>query len=546
MSSADETKAEYSDEGAEKRGRPHAFGRRDLLRGGLLTGGMLAFGGLATACTSEPNGQSRTGGGKSTPRRGGTLKVGFVGGGAKETINPALANLAIDQARAFQAYEGLTTYDPDGRVINELAAEITPNEDATAWTIRLVEAEFHNGRPLTAEDAIYSLRYHIDPKTASAGASQLTSLDPRGIEKVDDRTLRVALKVPNAFLDQNLSDPHIKIFPAGMTNFSKPVGTGPFRFDEWRPGESATYNRFENYRTSEIPYLDRVEILSMASDQAELNALVSGQINAAASIPSTGVSMIKGQNNLQLLETASQFFIDQCMVTSGSVSGPLGDARVRRALKLLVDREKVVSNALGGHGKIGNDLFSTTDPSYPSDIEQTVYDPDQARSLLKSAGYEDFQLDMWTGPITGGVTSFAQLMSADAAKAGVTLTLRNVPADQYFSGPYMKRNFFSSYSSARAYVPQAALLLGQNSSINETAWQDEEWHALFAQALRTSDRDRANGMLADGQRLLHDRGGYIIPAFPNFLDAAASNVQGLVSSVIRNLGQSDFRRVYLS
>ncbi|MBS1868439.1 MAG: ABC transporter substrate-binding protein [Actinobacteria bacterium] len=523
--------------------------RRQIVQRGLVSGAALSLPGLLAACGGSSGPGSRPAGG-GTPRRGGTLRVGITGGGTKETLNPGLANSDVDVARVAQVYEGFVTYDAKGNVVHALLDEATPNKDATVWTLRLNRGvEFHDGRVLSADDAIYSLRYTLDPKNASLGAGQISNVKPDSIRKIDDLTLRLELNSPNSYFDATLVDYHLRIFPEGTTTQDlarRPIGTGPFQFVEWTPGERASYKRFENYRIPDRPYVDRLEVVSITDDDARVNALLSGQVDAIASLALPRVPEVERNGAFQVVEGKSTAnFIAQYMWTSGAGAKPFDDVRVRQAFRLLVDRQQIVDNALSGHARVANDMTSPSDPSYPKDLPQRQYDPEQARSLLKAAGYDGLRVDLWTADVNPGVAQFATLMANSAKEAGVTIRVRKQPADQYFATAWGRYPFASTYWGGRTYPNQCAAGFVPGAGLNETRWRDEQWLRLYREALATVDRTKANEILTETQKILHERGGYIIPVFPNVVDAASAKVGGLEPGVLDHFVYWDFRNVYV-
>jgi peptide/nickel transport system substrate-binding protein len=526
----------------EQLGSSSGLTRRETVHRGLAVGALASVPGFLAACggsSGEPAGTTAAG----PPRRGGTLKVGMLGAGSSETLNPNLVNTDVDVARSFQVYQGFAAASAKAALETTLAEEITPNKDATAWTIRLRKGiEFHNGKTLTADDAIYTLQYNLEPKNAALGAGLLAYVDGDAIKKIDDVTLEVGLKQPHGFFDHILSDHHIKIFPEGTTKFDKPIGTGPFKFVDWVQGQRATYTRNENYWESGKPHLDGVEILSIVDDQARINALQSGQVDLAHAVPLTGIPTLEGDPNLNLFETESLYFVCQCMLASGKASPPADDPRVRQALRLLVDREQVVKNAFLGHARIGNDMYQWQDDAYPKDLPQREYDPEQAVALLKAAGKTNFSIDLWTGSVAPGILQISELMAESAKKAGVTVNVKKVPANNFWSGPYRKRPLFSSFGWGRVhYIVLAPLIQMPNAPQNETNWDDDEYTKLLSDALATPDRAKGNELLSDSQRILYERGDRIIPAFPNLIDGASKKVAGLQPSFIFPLGGFNFK-----
>ncbi len=127
----------------------------------------------------------------------------------------------------------------------DLAEEVTPSADAKQWTVRLKQGlTFHDGKPVTPEDVIFSLQRIVDPKSPGNGASALEPLDVNAIKVMDSRTLRLPMKVPYAsFLDQICN---IFNFPIIPTDYDpkNPVGTGPFKYQSFTPGQRTVFAKF--------------------------------------------------------------------------------------------------------------------------------------------------------------------------------------------------------------------------------------------------------------------------------------------------------------
>ena len=468
----------------------------------------------------------------------------MAGNGTQETFDPTKANSLIDYAHVRQVFDSLTELQADGTIEPSLAESVTPNDDASEWTITLPDGlTFHDGSPVTADDVVYTLEYNLDPKTASIGSGNLVSVDPEGIEKVDDLTVKVRLTEPNSFFDANLSDYHLAVIPDGTTDFAAPVGTGPFALSSFSPGKEASLKAFDEYRVEGQPAVDELRMISIDDTQARTNALTGGQVDAIAGVAFSQIDTLAAQAGIQMLETDGDSFIAQYMQTSGENAGVLADPKVREALRLLVDRDQIVSNVFFGHARVGNDIYAPSDPATPTDLEQRTYDPKRARELLADAGHENLELTLYTGDITPGVKDMSTLMAQQAKAGGVTIRLENQPTDQFFTTSYMQQPFASTYWSGNALATTYANNMAPTAPTNETSWQDGEWTKLYEEALRTPDRDTANGLLQDAQRILWERGGYIIPVFPNLVDAASDRVVGLKDSPIYTLGDFDFTEV---
>src|SRR4029077_7516385 len=185
----------------------------------------------------------------SKPNRGGHLRVGMNDGGAGDSLAPW--NLPIYSAadRARQVYERLYKYDAHAFPRPRLAESVTSNPKATIWRLKLRKGvTFHSGKPLTADDVLYSLRYIADPKNKAESLARLEPIDLKASRKVSPTEIEFHLKSPIGDFPGLLAEKAVWIVPEGKTDFAqKPDGTGPFKFSDWQPGVRANFVRNDNY-----------------------------------------------------------------------------------------------------------------------------------------------------------------------------------------------------------------------------------------------------------------------------------------------------------
>ena len=193
--------------------------RSDLLRAAAVGGAALAAGGPLVEHASGALAQR--------PRRGGRLRVAHVGAGKSESFNPGRGSNFIDASRYYNLYDPLVRVRPDLTSAPGLALEWIPNRDSTQWLVRLrPDVEFHNGKDITADDVIYTLRSMGDPK--HVGHSSVSGIRLAGLKKVGRLAVRIPLTSPNARLFDNFNVQNSVVLPVGLKDFSKPMGTGPF------------------------------------------------------------------------------------------------------------------------------------------------------------------------------------------------------------------------------------------------------------------------------------------------------------------------------
>jgi peptide/nickel transport system substrate-binding protein len=511
--------------------------RRRFLQGTAAAGATLAFAGSLGVQLAG-----------AAPRvtKGGRLRIGTSGGGAAETLNVTQLHQEIDTMRALILFDRLVDITPDGKLFNNLAAEFSPSKDAKVWKIKLRDTVFHNGKKLTAADVVYTFRYILAPKNAATGRPLFSSLFRSGdIRALDKSTVEVRLLRPLAVLPNSFSSQQYGIFPEGTTSWDHPIGTGAFMFKSWTRGERSLFVRNPHFRESGHPYLDEIEIIAINDSTALYNALVGGQVDAVPRLDPSLVAGVKQNSRLRLLQGPTGVHTDMTMAVD---LDPFKDSRVRQAFRLMVDRKQMVSNALGGNGRIGNDLPTPYDADYASAIPQRAHDPEKARSLLKAAGQEGLTVSLYTSDAGPAMVESATLFAEQAKAAGVTVKLDKVSADHYYdsSGKFLKTAFAQDTWSYRTLPNAMADAYVSASPFNETHWKRPKFDALVAQAERTLDAKKRHELWVEVQRELWNEGGFIIWGFIDNLDAISAKVHGVKSSVARPLGRYDFTDTYLA
>src|SRR5262245_5626068 len=242
--------------------------------------------GLRAACGGDDGGSSEAAGMTTASediKRGGVLRVGHVGAGKGESFNPGRGGAWIDTSRQYQLYDPLTRVEPDLTQSPGLALEWNPNEEATVYEVKLrPDVVFHNGKSFTADDVIYTLRQMGDEK--HLGHFAVTNINLNDLKKIDDLTLQIPLKSPNADLAGSFVNGTTVIVQDGETDFTHPVGTGPFKFDTFTPGERSHSLANKDYWEEGKPYVDAWEDISIDDEDARLNALLSGEIDAMSQL----------------------------------------------------------------------------------------------------------------------------------------------------------------------------------------------------------------------------------------------------------------------
>jgi peptide/nickel transport system substrate-binding protein len=500
--------------------------RRDAVRGALAGGVLLGAGGVLAACGSEEvDVPTRDSGASSLKnvRDGGSLRIGVQGGGADDSIDAHIPATIPDISRVFQLYEPLADRDIKSDFELVLAESIEPEKGAKAWTIRLKPGiTFHNGKPVTADDVLFSLGRIIDPKDPKTGAASISYIDLDRSRKLDKRTVRLQLKFANVGFPDDLGQYFNSIVP---TNYDpkKPVGTGPFMFDSFTAGQRSVFKKFPDYWRDGLPRVDEVTIIDFPEDTPRVNALLSGQVDAITNLPSGQIAQVKSNDQFKVLISETGGWQPFTMRVD---QAPFKDVKVRQAMRLLVDREQMISQVLSGQGRVANDLYSPYDPAYNDDLPQRKQDLDQAKSLLKQAGQSDLRVELVTSPVFQGVVEAAQVIAEQAKGAGVTINVRKVDTGTFYGDNYLQWTFAQDFWATRTYLSQVAQGSLPDSPFNETHWKDPEFLDLIGQARAELDDAKRTELLKAAQKIEWERGGLIVWSFSNQIDAYNTTVGG--------------------
>ncbi len=523
----------------------HGLSRRQLLeRGGLLAASVPAASILA-ACGSSTG---ASGSGSTTaekPRRGGNLTVGVIGGGAAETLDPGQAGDNHSISRVSALYEPLFTFQDDGTLAPVLAEEASSDETGAVWTLRLKDGlTLTDGQPLDAKLLRENLLSWTDKANAAYGYVGM-SIDASSVRVVDGRTVRLRLNSPNVRFTELLTDMITFIL---KRDGKRLVGSGPFAVKSFTPGSSSVFTAYPDYWQSGRPYLDTLTIdTSFMGDEALVNALISGQVDAVPGVPTLQAkAALSGQSQFKVLRgrnaTQHHFYVRVD-------TAPYNDVRVRQALRLLLDREQLVNTVFGGLGSVGNDLAGPEAQFYDTSLKREQ-DVEQAKSLLRSAGHDSLTVELTNSPTVGhGFREAAALFQEQAAAAGVRINIKAVESGQYFNPEtlWLKMPFAQSYwTGVEALQKWWAQTLVADAPYNETHWSSAHTDRLYAEVSRTKDDARARELWDELQKEQFDQGGHIIWGFADSLDGLAPRVRGFEPSPSGPLGNWAFAEAWLA
>jgi peptide/nickel transport system substrate-binding protein len=459
-----------------------------------------------------------------SPKKGGRIRVAGYSSSTADTLDPAKQSLSTDYARCNMFYNGLTTLD-DHLVPQLELADAIEHEGATDWIIKLKKGiTFHDGKPLTADDVVYSLSRHKDPSVGSKAASLAAQMAEIKATAPDE--VRIHLSSPNADLPVVLGTFHFLIVKGGTTGFATAVGTGPFKCKEFKPGEHSIAVRNEGYWKSGRPYLDEIEMFAIADESARVNALLSGDVHLIGSIDPRSAPQVKSASGFEIMESRSGNYTDFVMRLD---SKPGSDPDFVLGMKYLFDREQMKSSIFRGYADVANDQpIPPTGRYYASDIPQRPFDPEKAKFHLNKAGVLNATIPIVASPAASSSVEMAVLLQQAAQRIGLNLDIKRVPADGYWSNYWMKVPVgFGNINPRPTADILFTLFFKSDAPWNESAWKNEKFDQLLVAARAETDDTKRKQMYRDMQLMVHENSGIGIPLFISNLDAHTSKLKGL-------------------
>jgi peptide/nickel transport system substrate-binding protein len=498
-----------------------------------MAGQMLASAGVAQAQSKLAYKPTKRGG-------GGALKVLWWQGAT--LLNPHFAVGTKDQDGSRIFYEPLAAWDPDGSLVPILAAEVPSLQNggvsrdgqAVTWKLKKGVA-WHDGKPFTADDCVFTWEFAADPATASVSIGTYKDIK---VEKVDSHTIKVHFAKPTPFW----ADPFVgargmvipkhlfEAFKGGKSREAptnlKPVGTGPYRFVDFKPGDVVRGELNPNYHMPNRPFFDAIEMKGGGDAVSAARAVIqTGEVDYAWNMQVEDeilkrleqggkgkADIVTGGNieHIQLNNTDPWKEVDGERSSVKSKHPFLTDPAVRQAFNLLVDRSSVQEQIYGRTG-VATANFLNAPERFRSKANRFEFNPDKAAQILEAAGWkkggdgirakDGVKLKVvYQTSINAPRQKTQAIVKQAAAKAGIDVEIKAVTASVYFSSDAANPDTYTHFSTdVQMYtttmtMPDPELFMNQFTSWeiaskankyqgrNITRWRSEEYDKTFRAA----------------------------------------------------------------
>lgn len=309
---------------------------------------------------------------------------------------------------AAHMFNALTAMDENMQLVPALATSWSAIDDQT-WEFKLREGvKFHNGNDFTAEDVAYTLK-RVPDLQGTPGPYSVYIRRISDVEIIDDHTLRFKTDGVHPLLPIDLSmvfmldkQTHEGASTESFNTGASAVGTGPYRFAEFRRGEELRLVKNEDYWGG-APEWDKVSISVISNDASRMAALLSGDADIIDAVPATDLGRIEKQDGVRSWDALSTRAIylwldrnnhDGSPYISGPngeklTTNPLDNLDVRKALSIAINRDAITGQLMQGAGMPSGQFLPEGSFGYNKDLTPPAYDPDAAKQLLADAGYPD-------------------------------------------------------------------------------------------------------------------------------------------------------------
>jgi peptide/nickel transport system substrate-binding protein len=523
---------------------------------------MLMHYGIAQSASAGPQYKPGKRGG------GGTLKLLWWQGAVHLNPHEAGGTKEQDATRIF--YEPLAGWDAEGNLVPQLAAEIPTRENgglaadgrSVVWKLKR-GVKWHDGRDFTADDVVFTWQYAADP--ASATVTVATYRDIK-VEKIDSHTVRVVFPKPTPFwaeplvgttgmiLPKHVFEPYIGAKSRDNPARNKPVGTGPYKFVEIRPGDLLRGEINTNYHVANRPHFDAVEVKGGGDATSAARAVLqTGEYDYAWNLQvedeilkrleqgGKGKVTITAGGNIEFIQLS---YCDPWNEVEGerahtkSRHPAFQDKAVRDAMGLLVDR-KGVQDFIYGRTGVATANFLNNPPRFRSPNMKFEFNVDKANQILEAAGWKkgsdgirakgNVKLKFVYQTSVNQPRQKTQAIIKDACtKAGIDLELKSVTAAVFFGGDFANPDTYQKFwCDMQMYTTtmtqpdpqvfmeqytteQIAQKANKWASRNISRWRSEEYDKTFAQAQSELDPAKRAAMFIKLNDLVCGD-GYIVP-----------------------------------
>lgn len=478
-------------------------------------------------------------------------KVVVAFGSNIPTLDPHMHSSRLAHIADWHLYDTLMDRDPKTYKPSPGLATSLKNINPLTWELKLrTGVKFHNGEPFNAEAVKFTLDRVLDPATKSVTRGNFTWI--KEVKVVDEHTVQIITAKPfpaaAEFLTLAYIVPPKYLKAVGDEEFSrKPVGTGPYKFVEWKKAEHLIVEANENYWKGSpkgMPKIKTIVFRTIPETTTQIAELLSGGVDIIRNVPPDQIAVIKESPNARI-SAAKILRVNSLLLDSAGRASktPLMNQKVREAIACAVNVDEMLKQILGGYAERSATGVNPLHFGFDGSIKPYPYDPERAKKLLAEAGYPngfEITLNTYSGTITS-MDQMADAVTGYLGKVGIKVKRRHIEDVGMWtsSGKEGKLEGIQYYSwGSNSIFDADAILYALTYSKEPLSYtQDPALDQLLDEGRTQIDPKKRQEAYAKAQKLIHEK-FYWIPI----------NVQYTIEGVNKKLnyeaGSDEMMRVY--
>ncbi|MFP3324467.1 ABC transporter substrate-binding protein [Planococcus sp. SIMBA_160] len=499
----------------------------------------IAFGIVLLAGCSSDNTEGEAGTATEGDKSGGTLVYGR--GADSVSLDPINVTDGESIRVTHNIYETLLEYDHNLELQPKLATDYNSSEDGLTWTFQLREGvKFHDGTDFNADAVVFNFERWMDPENPYhegdfpyypflyGGFKGDENHLIESVTATGEHELEIVLKRKTAPFLSYLA---ISMFgiasPAAIEQYGagigeNPVGTGPFKFDEWNRNNTITLSKNEEYWMDGKPYLDQVIYQVIPENSARLNALQTGEIDIVDGMNTSDTTIVEDTEGIELLKRPS-FNIGY--MAFNMEKEPFDDPLVRQAINMAIDKEEIVEAFYNGLADPATSPLPPSLWSHDESLEKYDYNVEEAKKLLAEAGYEDgFTTELHTmsnpRPYLPEPMKIAEAIQSDLAEIGITADIVSSEWATYLEDTKNGKHSMAMYGWTGVMADPDNFLYPNLSKTNAEVpaqniafYKSDEFTSLITEARETIDQDKRTELYQQAQQLFQEDSPWVMLAY---------------------------------
>ena len=410
------------------------------------------------------------------------------------------ATASIDSMMTQNVFEALTTVAENGEVQPNLATSWDVSEDGLTYTFHLAEGvTFHDGSTLDAEDVVFSFDRAMAEDSVNPSKDIFEPIE--SVTAVDPQTVEITLKAKDAFFLFNMGqgDSAIVAAETAESNNSKPVGSGPFKFDSWTRGDRLTLVKNPDHRDAADVALDKVVFRFISDPAAATAAMMAEELDAFPGFPAPEL--------LPQFEADPRFRVNvgstegEVILAMNNAKPPFDNVEVRRAVATAIDRDEIIEGAMYGQAVPIGSFYPPHGSAYVDLTGAYPHDTAKAKAMFEEAGVAGQTMTLRVPPFPYAMRS-AEIIQNELAEAGIDAKVENVEWGFWIDEVYKKKNYDMTIIAHTSPNDMGNFARGPDYFYG---YDNAEMTALWEQITTEVDPAKRDELLKTGQQMLSDQ-----------------------------------------